>query len=269
MAKALHSVWRSLRESTATEDDLVRALLLEKLRRDALRVDIRSAILEAFDVTADAAYCVRRTAVYAVVAKATGARILDETLTRRTTAIILDLGAVPSESSHRRLFTFLRRRGLDDREALREARACRSKRPMGKRPAKPRLDVAPQVGTKAFRDLQRYWYARTGLDDDDETLSRLPAYDAAVAEINQAELDKAKAFLWSNEWADDMQRQIWERYAVDGMSVRRIAEAVGSKKTAVHKIISQLRTLAGMGQTAPSRRQADGEGRKRGNRETD
>ena len=99
-------------------------LALAALQR---RAEIQRVVLEHFEVTTSRRFAVRRTAVYEAVATALGDDPRRRQLALEVCSVVEALGARAVTSGNRRLFSALRRRGIDDAAALAEAAQCRSK----------------------------------------------------------------------------------------------------------------------------------------------
>lgn len=101
-------------------------------------------------------------------------------------------------------------------------------------------------GSKAYAAVAKRWEAKLaaeGLPAEPEV--RVP--DWSRAPIDEAYFVRAKEYLWAHDWAEKegVDYQIWQRHALEGATVRQIADEMGLDKSAVHRVISRHRARMG------------------------
>jgi DNA-directed RNA polymerase specialized sigma24 family protein len=215
-------------------------LMAEKLRRDRRREQIREAVLQRFDFVphrwwqrARPAERVRRLDVYAAVGEAVGASVLTNEFCREVTAVCLAEGA-ELRGHHGGGLSF---RFMATKRKARVAPAV--ERLTAAQQRKLREDWARKLRESGFEDIET---ARGDLSRAGSSVSDPRDRYQVKAEINAGFFSAAQALYWRR----DRELRVWELYAIDGLSIRDVAERLDLKRDLVHRIVQRVRgELAG------------------------
>jgi hypothetical protein len=176
---------------------------------------IRKAIRERFDFTGEERDQVRRTTVYAI-AQETGLvkGWNNGAAAHLCTRLVVELGGEPRCVENKRTYRRVR---------LRE------------------LELVPGEHTTAS-EMRKAWWARMQREGHTgETavgkLKELPHYREYRKEINVAFFEQAA----SDYWNERKKLDIWGLYALEGLSVREIAQKLKLGRDSVHKIVQAMR----------------------------
>ncbi len=193
-------------------------VLAEKQARDRDRAAITAAVRAKFEITRKSADRVQRMRVYLACAEA-----LKEEAKRglfvRVTAIVVKLGVRPA--------VFPPDREVPGRLFL----GVREKN------AAPRPDVRKPLTPREVGRLQREWYARIRDDvepeRDDGYMPRWPTFNKFAETINTAFFERQAESYWQQKAELD----VWQLYAIEGLSAREVAAKLGINRNTVQKIV--------------------------------